>query len=426
MLQVQHVRETVQWKSNRIDHLRGPMPQRQKRLILNPDYLEDERLPQVERLRLLPEIFSKNVRQKELEKLARHYSSLLDGGSADHAVICGPTGSGKTISLIHFFTTLRVIAQKEGKPIHWRYVDLSAQNTCFAALNRIAAALDASKIYWKGVSTEMMFGQIQKGLNRFEGNMIIQLDEIDQVKYDRDILMTFLTKTLPRLVNVRLHYIFTTNRIDWDKHLDGRILSCFRRSDYIFRAYDAYEIEEILNLRIDRSLDRARVEESSIKLIAAIASRESGDARKAVELLAKSASLADQQGEKLTEAIVKEAEVLLEKEKTEGMIDSLPYQHKIALTACYVLLLQKNKIYSSDAYNSYEQIALSSGIATQPLSARRFNDILNAFETYGLIGSITRSLGRYGMRRQMYNIIGSTQLKTLYNRLCKMIRYENA
>ena len=74
---------------------------------------------------------------------------------------------------------------------------------------------------------------------------------------------------------------------DWEKTLDPRILSFLKKSDIIFEPYDALDLIAILNLRAKKALRMGKIDQAALKKIAAYASRETGDARKAVELLSK-------------------------------------------------------------------------------------------------------------------------------------------
>ena len=42
---------------------------KQNALILNPDYLDDEKLPEEERTAVLKEIFNRRIREKQLERI---------------------------------------------------------------------------------------------------------------------------------------------------------------------------------------------------------------------------------------------------------------------------------------------------------------------------------------------------------------------
>ena len=86
---------------------------RKKRSILiNSDYLDDEKLPGDERTAVLKEIFNKNIREKQLSRIISHLFPVLDGTHPHSALIYGPTGSGKTVSLIHILSTFGKVAKR--------------------------------------------------------------------------------------------------------------------------------------------------------------------------------------------------------------------------------------------------------------------------------------------------------------------------
>ena len=128
-------------------------------------------------------------------------------------------------------------------------------------------------------------------LNGRDGFVCVLVDEADNVTTDTDLFLTFLAKTLPKKAAPKLFYVFLTNRVEWEKTLDPRILSVLKKTDLIFEPYDAMDLVEILRLRVEKALDGSKVEEGAVSKIAAFASRETGDARKAVELLAKACLL---------------------------------------------------------------------------------------------------------------------------------------
>ena len=81
-------------------------------LLINPDYLDDEKLPEDERTAVLKEIFNKNIREKQLSRIISHLAPILDGAHPPSALIYGPTGSGKTVSLIHVLSTFAKVAER--------------------------------------------------------------------------------------------------------------------------------------------------------------------------------------------------------------------------------------------------------------------------------------------------------------------------
>jgi len=375
---------------------------RKKRfLLINPDYLDDEKLPEEERAAVLKEIFNKNIRKKQLSRIISHLSPVLDGAHPPSALIYGPTGSGKTVSLIHVLSTFGKVSKRHGICFNYRYIDLTSPKSNFAALNEVAIALDnTNRRYRKGIPVEFMQAKIIKTLSGYNGFFTLLIDEADNIRPNPDAFFTFLAKTLPRKVSCRLILILVTNRLDWEKTLDPRILSFLKKTDIIFEPYHALDLLEILKLRSEKALRKDKVDQAALKKVAAYASRETGDARKAVELLAKAVKVAEETSGYLTEKEVDIAEDRLEVDKSAELINALATQQRIILQACYSLFKKGTaKISTGQAYEVYKTICKSKKI--RPLAQRRFCDMISFLDLYGLIDARVVSMGRYGKTREI-------------------------
>jgi len=370
-------------------------------IVINPDYLDDEKLPEEERAAVLKEIFNRKIREKQISRIISHLTPVLDGAHPTPALVFGPTGSGKTVTLIHILSTFQKVAEKRGIKFKCCYIDLTSPKTYFAALNELAIVLDGSnRKYRKGIPIDHMQSRIMEAIGSYDGFLCLMIDEVDNLKPNADGFLTFLGKTLPRKVSCRLMLILLTNRLDWEKTLDPRILSFLKKTDILFESYDALDLVEILNLRVEKSLNREKVELAALKKVAALASRETGDARKAVELLAKAVTVAEETSGKLTEKEVDIAEQRLEIDKTVSLIRALAVQQRMALQGCYAVLSKTSKrVSTGQAYDAYQ--AISSNEQVRPLTQRRFSDIIGFLDLYGLINARVISKGRYGSTREI-------------------------
>lgn len=373
-----------------------------KCLVINPDYLDDEKLPGDERTAVLKEIFNRNIREKQLSRIISHLTPILDGAHPPSALIYGPTGSGKTVTLIHVLSTFQKVTNRHGINFQYAYVDLTSPKTYFGALNEVAIALDGShRRYRKGIPIEYMQDNIAQAFDEIDGFLCLLIDEADNIRPNPDDFLTFLGKTLPRKTKkCRLILIMLTNRLDWERTLDPRILSFLKKVDIIFEPYDALDLFEILKLRVKKALDKSKVAVQALKKVAAYASRETGDARKAVELLAKSVRVAEETSGRLTIKEVDLAEERLEVDKTEELIRSLATQQRLALFACYsVSRREPKKAITGQVYITYKAICEKEMI--KPLSQRRFSDMISFLDLYGLVNARVVSKGRYGYTREI-------------------------
>jgi len=370
-------------------------------LVLNPDYLDDEKLPEDERTAVLKEIFNRNIREKQIGRIVSHLIPALDGVHPPSALIFGPTGAGKTVSLLHVLSTFERVAGRQGVKFRYSYIDLTSSKTYFGALNEVGIALDGSnRKYRKGIPIEYMQARIVEAIEEYDGYLCLLIDEADNIRPNSDAFLTFLGKTLPRKVGCKLILILLTNRLDWEKTLDPRILSFLKKTDIIFEPYNAIDLLEILNLRVEKALDRKKVDEGALKKIAAFASRETGDARKAVELLTKAVKIAEETTGRLTESEVDIAADMLEVDKTEELIRALAPQQRLALKACCLATAKENKkVSTGQAYQVYARVCRDEKMG--PLTQRRFSELIGSLDLYGLINARVISKGRYGNTREI-------------------------
>ena len=127
------------------------------------------------------------------------------------------------------------------------------------------------------------------------------------VRRDKDNFMTFLVRRLPQRIPAKLILVLVSNRLDWPEHLDPRVKSFLKVNELIFKPYNAMDLQHILRIRVEKALHPKALKEGVIEKIAAMASKEHGDARKAIALLAKSAYLAEKDAGKITLNMVDEA-----------------------------------------------------------------------------------------------------------------------
>ena len=256
-------------------------------VIKNRRFLDDEQLIKAEQLAVLEEIFNANVRDSEIRELSSHFALVLRNDHPVHLAIWGKTGTGKTLTVTYFLNLLSQMCSEKNIPLRYSHVDLSTPMPCFRALNDLACLLNASKRYKKGISLEELMLRIEAALAQYEGYLILFVDEVDNLRRDKDTFMTFLVRRLPQRIPARLILVFVSNRLDWPDHLDPRVRSFLKLNEIVFKPYDAVDLQRILSIRVDKALHQGAVEAGVIEKVAALASRDHGDARQAVALLAK-------------------------------------------------------------------------------------------------------------------------------------------
>ena len=141
------------------------------------------------------------------------------------------------------------------------------------------------------------------------------------------------------------------------------------------------------------------IKKGVVEKIAAISSRDHGDARKAVELLAKSAYLAENNGVKISLDIVDLASQEIEKDRYLEMIKRSPPQLQAALFSVIGSKKQDGAFSTGQLYESYTLICKN--FRLRALTQRAFSDLIGELDIYGFVTIRVASRGRYGRTREV-------------------------
>ncbi len=371
------------------------------RAIKDRRFLDDEQLIRSEQLAVLEQIFNANVRDSEIKELSSHFAGILQGDHPVHLALWGKTGTGKTLTMTYFLNVLAEICREKKVPIRRIHLDLSTPRPCFRALNDLACLLNASKRYKKGISLEELMLRIEASLADYSGYLILFIDEADNIRRDKDTFMTFLIRRLPQRIPSKLILVFASNRLDWSDNLDPRVKSFLKLNELIFKPYDAVDLQKILRIRVEKALHPKAVEPGVIEKVAALSSRDHGDARQAVALLAKSAYLAEKVGCKITLELVDRAASEIEQDKYLIMIRTAPPQLQAAMAAVIETAKQSEagSFAAGDAYDAYKAFCRKAGI--RGLTLRAFRDLLTELDMYSFLRTRVLSRGRHGRIREI-------------------------
>jgi len=368
-------------------------------VIRNRRYLDDEQLYRSEQFEVLKEIFDVNVRDKEIRELSSHFAPMFRQDHPIHLSLLGKTGIGKTVTMLYFLNMLKALSKKRKIFLKYIHLDLSTPKPCFRALNDLACFLNAAKRYKKGISLDELMSRIEEKISGYTGYFILFVDEIDHVRKDLDSFLKFLVKRLPQKVALKLILVFSSNKLNWQENIDPRIKSFLKMNELLFEPYNALDLQKILSLRIKKAINLKMIEGGVIEKISAVSSRTHGDARKAVELLSKSAHMAEKEGRTISMEHVDKALDEIEKDKYVVMIKSSPKQMQAALYAIISLARGQKALYTGDAYGGYRSFC--SKINLRALTQRAFSDLISELDMYGFIQAKVYSKGRYGRTKEI-------------------------
>jgi cell division control protein 6 len=352
-------------------------------------------------------------REKEMAELAFRMNNPLQGKPVKNTVIYGYSGTGKTLIARHLASEIT----KKTFDVLTCYVRMKGAQSEFKAVNKISLSLMNTE--YDGRSPTSIYNRIFSYIKQLDEKYVVFIfDEIDSVTQNIDSFLDAFLRPYENydLGDKEVSVILISNKMTFPEGISVGTKSSFACLDkLVFSPYDASHLRDILIERAEKGLKDGAYEESVIPLCAAFGAREHGDARRTIELLGKSASIAEKDGSsKIQDKHVSAAREIIEFEGISQVLKTLPVQAKAVALAIAMDLGNKDKSVRSisypenspttgSIYTEYKNICNRTGM--EVLTQRRIRDFLDEFESMGLLHAEVVYKGRYGRNRHVELIV---------------------
>ena len=349
------------------------------REILRPDYIP-EQLPH---------------REEQILKLGSILAPVLKGSRPSNVFIFGLPGTGKTAVTKFVVGKLSERAESYNVGFAHAYINCRRTDTPYQVLSEIAKSLGV-KVPFTGLSTAEVYRRMLKGIEATGKSLLIVLDEIDYLvnRHGDDILYRLL-RINEELSRGSISIVGITNDINLTERLDPRVKSSLGEEELVFPPYDALQLEDILRDRAKDAFQEGVLGEGVVSLCAALAAKEHGDARRALDLLRVSGEIAEREGaETVTEAHVRKARTEIEKNRVVEVLKTIPLHGKLVAASIMIAERRHRIVTTGEVYRVYRELCETAGV--EVLTSRRVSDIINELDMLGVISAEVVSLGRYG------------------------------
>lgn len=258
------------------------------------------------------------ARDNEIKELSYCLSPLTAGNRARNVLIYGPPGTGKTLVSSFVLKQLQEYTQK----VSVLYINAMEDNTRFAVYSKILTTQLSIPIPRRGLGVDELLNRLKEGLSKSSKLPILVIDEVD--KFSKQEISAFLYELSRTELNHRFFtLILITNHKEFLAELDPRAQSTLFLSEIEFKRYNPKELKEILAERIDYGLVKNAISQDLIGYITGYSAKNGGDARVAIDLLYKSAKLAEKQGLcKIQKEMITQSSKLIDSVK---LIEKLSY-----------------------------------------------------------------------------------------------------
>lgn len=340
-------------------------------------------------------------RHEQIDDLTSILAPALQDHQPNNIFVYGKTGTGKTVSIQYILEQLK---ERTDDNVMTIYINCKMKKVADTEYRLFAQLLREFNEYVPdtGLPTDSLYKKFFRRVDAKQKVIILALDEIDAlVKKVGDDFLYNLTRINSELEKSSLALIGISNDLSFCNNLDARVKSSLGEEEILFRPYNAVQLKDILERRVEAAFEDGVVTEGVINKCAAIAAQEHGDARKALDLLKVASELAERKGEKkVTEKFVDKAEGKINLDRVLEAIKAQPLQSQLVLRAIIDGTSgNEPKISTGEVFEKYKKLCKDLG--HKELTQRRVSDLISELEMMGIISSKIVSHGRYGRSRSI-------------------------
>ncbi len=285
-------------------------------------------------------------REKQVFEITNILSQVLLGFNPSNAILRGPTGTGKTVTIKFLLSAFEKSAREKGINVGIGYASghvlgtgrelskVSPHRYIAELMNSLGFSINASKR--GGYGWGRLIDMFRDYLNDSNYDyLIFVLDDIHRLSE----IPFFMHLARPKQVwnlkkNLTVFYITTTEK--FIKLIPREGAYSFENPNIYFAPYNAMQLKDIIKQRLEYALNEPKIiPEEAISLIAAYGTQMGGDARYTLRVLKEFVNryILGYYEEMELESAVKNAFAAIDIEDIHELIKSLSFTSKVILTS---------------------------------------------------------------------------------------------
>jgi len=347
-------------------------------------------------------------RDNESTVIAQTLSVILRGGRPSNLLIFGKPGTGKTAVVKNVIERLKNKADNLGMQITVPFMNAKTANTSYKILYEIAEMMGINKeekklqVHFTGLSLGEATDRILEYIRRKNLRVVLVIDEIDSLvdKNGDDILYNFTRANERISAEQFISLIGISNSLTFKDKLDPRVRSSLSEEEMVFNPYTIEQLKDILTDRCKLAFTEHAIPIAAINLCAAMAGRETGDARKAIDLLRVAAEIAEREGSStVNELHIRLAQQKIDRDTNYEILKNSTTHTKILILA----IINSKNGNTGEIYDAYSSLCVR--LEQEPLTQRRITQIISELDLLGLVTTNIVNLGRYGRSQRIKLVV---------------------
>ncbi|MEM2462866.1 MAG: orc1/cdc6 family replication initiation protein, partial [Candidatus Pacearchaeota archaeon] len=323
-------------------------------------------------------------REKQIAQVASILAPSLRLERPSNLFIYGLTGTGKTLVVQYVRNQLLKKAKELDVPLLIPYVNCKLKKVADTEYRILAELINklGEKVPATGLPTDQLYRKLIEIIDTQKQIVIVIFDEIDQaVKKIGDEFLYNFTRINTELTKAQITVVGLSNDLKFLDTLDPRVKSSLSEEEILFPPYNALQLQDILRQRAKEAFKPNVLAEGVIEKCAALAAREHGDARRALDLLRIAGELVERDNKTIIDLeYVDKAKEKIETDKLLLAVETQPRQFQLTFLAIIQLLKKvkrerkEDKVFTGDVYNLYCELCKKT--KTEILTQRRISDII--------------------------------------------------
>ncbi|MCQ2084698.1 MAG: AAA family ATPase [archaeon] len=273
-------------------------------------------------------------REPQMKDLERMFSPLAFDNRACSAFLWGGVGAGKTVTAKRFCKDMDQYFHDHNRRLAHVYVNCRIKNTEYAVVLELIRYFDPG-FPDRGFAIDEILTLLKRKIEKEKIPFVAVLDEVDVLlKGNSRNLIYQLSRFSEDIKDGASLSLILISQYSLATMIDEASMSTFRRANMIsFTRYQKQELIDIVDYRAQLGLEPGVLPDESRDHVAQLA-EEFGDARFAIEVLERSAHVAEQNGEsEITLDCVRIAASSIYSDASEIKLKNLDLNKKIALLA---------------------------------------------------------------------------------------------